>query len=322
MDARAVHRVRDPRRIPDDGEAGRCEGRQVVPVRDRAGDRLRAPRDVDAEPPAEGDRRGVSVDGPAGPDVHTIALREDPGVASLVHPAHEQQEEVRVEDRHVFPAEAVLVRDDLLQGPHEAGLSRGQARGPIGADDHAGVEGLAVRLDAPATVVPRDRRHPRRGPQGRAVIDRVVDDPSIERGPVERVSGQSRDVKPFAVRGDAFRSRDFLGDPFLPRLESVRPETELAHAFGALHRLADDFLLVEDRRPVAGRGELSGRHASGGAGPDDDRVEHVPSRGGRGYFGLMPWPPPGIARRGPRRGPSCDRRRAGRRGGGRAPAAS
>src|SRR5207247_10802260 len=130
------------------------------------------------------------------------------------------------------------------------------------------------------------------------------------------------DVEPVTVRGDPLRTRHPLCDPLLAGTEAVRLKAELAHTLRTLDRLPDDLLLVEDRRPEARRGELPRGHASGGACPDDDRVEHVALGVQGGYIGLTPWPQQGIAPRGLPRERSSDTRTVGRRGDGPVPALS
>src|SRR5256885_942450 len=313
MDPRAVHRIRDAARISDDREAGHRQGGQIVPIRNRAGDRLLPAADVDPEFPAEGHRRGVSVDRASRPDVHVLALREDPGVAAFVGLAHEQEEEIRIEDRHVLAAESIFVGNDLLESPNEARLAGDEARRPVRTDDDPRVHGFAVRLDPPAAVVPGDPGHPCRRPQVRPVAHGSLHDPAIEGRSVDRIPGKPRDVDPVPVGGDALRPRSPRGDPLLAGTEAVRLEAELAHALRTLDRLPDDLLLIEDRRPEARRGELPRGHAPGGARPDDDRVEHVAQGVRGGYIGLTPWPRQGIAPRGLPRARSSDTRTAGPR---------
>src|SRR5207247_5325975 len=86
------------------------------------------------------------------------------------------------------------------------------------------------------------------------------------------------------VRHDAFRAGDALRDPLIPRSEAIRRESELAHAFRALNRLSDDFLLFEDRGPKARGGERPRGHSSGRSGAHYDRVVHSLMVRGSGLF--------------------------------------
>src|SRR5713226_5200189 len=230
MNPGAVHRVRDPAGISDDRETGHRKGREIVSVRDRPGDRLRAPRDVDAISPTESQGGRMSVDWTARPDVRRFSLREDPGVAALVRLAYEQEEEVRIQVGHVFAAESILVGDDLLELPNESGLARDETRGSVRTNDEARVDGVAIRLDPPGAIVLGQTRDPRRRSQLGAIVHGLLHDPTVERGPVDRVSGQAGDVEPLPIRGDALGTGDALRDPFIPRAESVRQEAELAHS--------------------------------------------------------------------------------------------
>src|SRR5437660_10915466 len=162
--------------------------------------------------------------------------------------------------------------------------------------------------------MPGDPGHPRRRPEVRPVVHGPLHNRAVEGRSVDRVPRKPGEREAGPVRGYALRTRHALRDPRLAGTEAVRLEAELAHALRTLDRLPDDLLLVEDRRPDTRRGALPRGHASGGARPDDDRVEHVAQGVRGGYIDLTPWPRQGIAPRGLPRGRSPDTRTAGHRG--------
>src|SRR2546427_9971731 len=274
MDPRPIERVRDARGISRDCQAGSRKRGQVVPRRNRTGDGLRLPVDVDAELAAEVHRGGVRVDVPSGADVHRIAFREDPRVTALVRFADVEEEELRIQEGDVFAAEPVLVCADSFEAPHEARLARDEACGSVRADHDARVDRLAVRLDPPSAVVTRNPRDLGRCAQLGAMVHGAIDEPAIEHRAVDCVARKAGDVEPGPVRHDAFRAGDALSDPLISGSEAIRRESKLTHAFRALDGLSDDFLLFEDRGSEARGGDCPGGHSSGRSGAHHDRVVH------------------------------------------------
>src|SRR5213594_3009266 len=284
MDAGAIQGVRDPRRIAGDREAGSRERGQIVSRRNRTRDGLRPPVHVDAELAAKIHRGGVRVDVASGADVHRIALREYPRVTSLVRLSDVEEEELRFQERHVLAAESVLVRADPLEATDEARLTGDEARRPVGADDDARIDRLAVCLDSPPAIMTGNPRDLGRRAQLRAIVDRAIDEPAIECGAMDRVSREAGDVEPSPVRRDALGTDDALGDPLLSGPEAVRRKAELADAFRALDWFADHLLLFEDRGPEARGGEWPCGHPSGRSSADDDRVVHSTRERGSELF--------------------------------------
>src|SRR5437867_7619383 len=287
VDPRPVQGVRDARGIAGNGQARRPEGGQIVPRRDRTRNGLRPPVHVDAELAAKIHRGGMRIDVASRADVHRIALREYPRVTALVRLSDVEEEELRFQERHVLAAESVLVRADPLEAPDEARLTGDEARRPVGADDDARIDRLAIRLDSPGAVVTGNPRDLGRCAQLRAIVDRAIDEPAIQCGAVDRVSREAGDVEPGPVRRDALGAGDALGDPLLSGSEAVRREAELADAFRALDRFADHLLLFEDRGPEARGGERPCGHPSGRSRADDDRG--VPSTMVRGSELFRPY---------------------------------
>src|SRR5207245_9995635 len=156
-----------------------------------------------------------------------------------------EEEELRFQERHVLAAESVLVRADPLEATDEARLARDEARRPVGADDDARIDRLAVCLDSPGAIVTGNPRDFGRCAQLRAIVDRAIDEPAIECGAVDRVPREAGDVEPSPVRRDALGPGDALGDPLLSRPGAVRPEAELADPFPALDRFAASLLLSD-----------------------------------------------------------------------------
>src|SRR5207249_41667 len=250
----------------------------------RTRDGLRPPVHVDAELAAKIHRGGVRVDVASGADVHRIALREYPRVTSLVRLSDVEEEELRFQERHVLAAESVLVRADPLEATDEARLTGDEARRPVGADDDARIDRLAVCLDSPPAIMTGNPRDLGRRAQLRAIVDRAIDEPAIECGAMDRVSREAGDVEPSPVRRDALGTDDALGDPLLSRPEAVRRKAELADAFRALDWFADHLLLFEDRGPEARGGEWPCGHPSGRSSADDDRVVHSTMERGSELF--------------------------------------
>src|SRR5207245_2793047 len=185
-----------------------------------------------------------------------------------------EEEELRIKEGDVVPAEPVLVCAVSFEAPHEARLARNEARRSVRTDHDVRINRLAVRLDPPSAVVTGNPGDLGRCAQLGAIVHRAVDEPAIEHRAVDRVARKAGDVEPGPVRHDAFRAGDALGDPLIPRSEAVRRESELAHAFRALDGLSDDFLLLKDRGPEARGGEGPCGHSAGRSGAHHDRVVH------------------------------------------------
>src|SRR5207245_772022 len=171
-----------------------------VPRRNRTGDGLRLPVDVDAELAAEVYRGGVRVDVTSGADIDRIAFREDPRVTALVCFADVEEEELRIQEGDVFTAEPVLVCTDSFEAPHEARLARDEACGSVRADHDARIDRLAVRLDPPSAVVAGNPGDLGRCAQLGAIVHRAIDEPAIEPRAIDRDTREAGDVEQAYVR--------------------------------------------------------------------------------------------------------------------------